>query len=314
MRCSRRGPTRRHRARAGAPGRRPWRARGTLRDRPQRSERARSARQARELEAATRASATDAATRDRFLEAVGPGVLVVDPELRVTNANPAAHELLGRPARSLTGRTVMEAFLDTTVEATVRSALDIGSAVTEIRLAGPDGTAIVVRARRDADGGAWLFLDDVSELRRLQRIRAEFIDNLSHELRTPADDGQPAGRDAGPRGGGGRRRRSRPGCASGSPRSRSRPATSSRWSTSCSTCRGSRAAARCSWSTASTSVRSPSRSTERLRLFAERQGVDLRDRRRARPADGPRRCRAARPGRRQPRPQRGEVQPGRRRS
>ena len=28
-------------------------------------------------------------------------------------------------------------------------------------------------------------MEDVSELRRLQRIRAEFIDNLSHELRTP---------------------------------------------------------------------------------------------------------------------------------
>jgi two-component system phosphate regulon sensor histidine kinase PhoR len=28
-------------------------------------------------------------------------------------------------------------------------------------------------------------LEDVAELRRLQRIRAEFIDNLSHELRTP---------------------------------------------------------------------------------------------------------------------------------
>jgi len=31
----------------------------------------------------------------------------------------------------------------------------------------------------------WLVIEDVSELRRLQRIRAEFIDNLSHELRTP---------------------------------------------------------------------------------------------------------------------------------
>ncbi len=31
----------------------------------------------------------------------------------------------------------------------------------------------------------WLVLADVSELRRLQQIRAEFIDNLSHELRTP---------------------------------------------------------------------------------------------------------------------------------
>ena len=34
-------------------------------------------------------------------------------------------------------------------------------------------------------GGLWIVLEDVSELRRLQQIRAEFIDNLSHELRTP---------------------------------------------------------------------------------------------------------------------------------
>ncbi len=31
----------------------------------------------------------------------------------------------------------------------------------------------------------WVFVEDVTELRRLQRIRSEFIDNLSHELRTP---------------------------------------------------------------------------------------------------------------------------------
>jgi len=150
-----------------------------------REERARAVRQARDLDEGSRAAAVEAEVRDRFLEAVGPGVLVVDPDLRVTSANPAAHELLGRSARSLIGRTVMEAFLDTTVEAAVRTALDAGSAATEIRLAGPDGTVIVVRARRDGEGGAWLFLDDVSELRRLQRIRTEFIDNLSHELRTP---------------------------------------------------------------------------------------------------------------------------------
>ncbi len=43
----------------------------------------------------------------------------------------------------------------------------------------------MIRARRAASGGLWLVIEDVSELRRLQRIRAEFIDNLSHELRTP---------------------------------------------------------------------------------------------------------------------------------
>ena len=50
---------------------------------------------------------------------------------------------------------------------------------------GKPGGTLVVRARRSPILGVWLVLEDVAELRRLQRIRAEFIDNLSHELRTP---------------------------------------------------------------------------------------------------------------------------------
>ena len=134
--------------------------------------------QDREL-AASRESAA------RLLETIGPGVLTVDRTLRIVDANPAAHGLLDRAAGSLLGKTVMEAFLDTTVESIAQSALDLGAASTEIRQAGADGPAIVIRARRSPAGGAWLMLDDVSELRRLQRIRTEFIDNLSHELRTP---------------------------------------------------------------------------------------------------------------------------------
>ena len=129
--------------------------------------------------------ATSRESAARLLETIGPGVLTVDRTLRIVEANPAAHGLLDRAAGSLLGKTVMEAFLDTTVESVARSALDLGAASTEIRQAGADGPAIVIRARRSPAGGAWLMLDDVSELRRLQRIRTEFIDNLSHELRTP---------------------------------------------------------------------------------------------------------------------------------
>jgi two-component system phosphate regulon sensor histidine kinase PhoR len=48
-----------------------------------------------------------------------------------------------------------------------------------------DERRLVVRARRSPIRGVWIAMEDVSELRRLQQIRAEFIDNLSHELRTP---------------------------------------------------------------------------------------------------------------------------------
>ena len=139
----------------------------------------------REASAADSAVASIAADRDAFIEAVGPGVLTVGPDLRIASANPAAHVLLERAPGSLTGRTVMEAFLEATVEDAIRGALASGSASIEAHPAGPDGPSILLRATGRPGGGLWIVLDDVSELRRLQRIRAEFIDNLSHELRTP---------------------------------------------------------------------------------------------------------------------------------
>jgi two-component system phosphate regulon sensor histidine kinase PhoR len=120
-----------------------------------------------------------------LLEVVGPGIIAVGTDLRIVDANTAAHAILERSTGGLPGRTVMEAFLDPSVEAATRSALDVGSATTEIHPHGADGPSIVIQAQRAPDGGAWLVLHDLSELRRLQRIRAEFIDNLSHELRTP---------------------------------------------------------------------------------------------------------------------------------
>ena len=83
----------------------------------------------------------------RLLEAIGPGVLTVDRTLRIVEANPAAHGLLDRAAGSLLGKTVMEAFLDTTVESAAQSALDLGAASTEIRQAGASAAARRAAAR-----------------------------------------------------------------------------------------------------------------------------------------------------------------------
>ena len=77
----------------------------------------------------------------------------------------------------------MEAFLDHRVEEAIAVCLDGGSRQTEVD--GPGERRVIIRARRATSGGVLVVLEDVTELRRLQRIRAEFIDNLSHELRTP---------------------------------------------------------------------------------------------------------------------------------
>ena len=116
---------------------------------------------------------------------MGVGVLRLSKSLRVELANSAAHTLLGRTPGSIAGRSAMEAFVDMRFEQLLIVARDTGSGSGEFRVRGHDGPVLLVRARRSPLGGVWAVLEDVSELRRLQQIRAEFIDNLSHELRTP---------------------------------------------------------------------------------------------------------------------------------
>lgn len=137
------------------------------------------------LERAEQASAGERAARDALLGVLEQGVLGVDSDGHIDQANAAAHSLLGRAPGSLVGRTLIEAFLDPAVETLVATARAGGSADGELHRAGADGPTLTIRARRGPAGDVLLVLDDVSELRRLQRIRTEFIDNLSHELRTP---------------------------------------------------------------------------------------------------------------------------------
>jgi two-component system phosphate regulon sensor histidine kinase PhoR len=120
---------------------------------------------------------------------VGVGIVRLSDDLRVEIANTAAHVFLGREPGSMLGRTAIEALGDHRVEAIAHGAREAGWSSGEVTLADREGGAaggtLVVRARRSPILGVWLVLEDVAELRRLQRIRAEFIDNLSHELRTP---------------------------------------------------------------------------------------------------------------------------------
>jgi two-component system phosphate regulon sensor histidine kinase PhoR len=105
--------------------------------------------------------------------------------MRAVDLNRAATRMLSGDRATVAGRTLLELFVDHRVDDAVRSAPAQGSTSIEIGGRAPDERRILIRIRRAGDAGFWLILDDVTELRRLQRIRTEFVDNLSHELRTP---------------------------------------------------------------------------------------------------------------------------------
>jgi two-component system phosphate regulon sensor histidine kinase PhoR len=118
-------------------------------------------------------------------ELLKAGVVRLRDDLTVEFANGAAYVILERRPGTMTGRSALEAFVDARIEGIARTAMEFGSANGELIVRSSGAPTVTVRARRSPVSGVWLVLEDVSELRRLQRIRAEFIDNLSHELRTP---------------------------------------------------------------------------------------------------------------------------------
>jgi two-component system phosphate regulon sensor histidine kinase PhoR len=118
-------------------------------------------------------------------ELMTAGVVRLRDDLTVESANSAAHAMLERRPGTMVGRSALEAFVDARIEEVARTAMELGSANGELTVRSAAAATVTVRARRSPVSGVWLVLEDVSELRRLQRIRAEFIDNLSHELRTP---------------------------------------------------------------------------------------------------------------------------------
>jgi two-component system phosphate regulon sensor histidine kinase PhoR len=119
-----------------------------------------------------------------LLERIDLGVVRLGADQRVMRVNRAAARMLRVEQDAAAGRSPLELFVDHRVADAVAASRGQEPATIEISLDGQNESAVVLRIR-PAVGGAWLLLEDVTELRRLQRIRSEFIDNLSHELRTP---------------------------------------------------------------------------------------------------------------------------------
>ena len=118
---------------------------------------------------------------DELDHALPVGIVRFGADRRVASANARAHALLGIAQGRLVGRSVMETFLDARVEPVIAA----GTGTAELRVGDGEPSTVLLRAVRTRAGATVAILDDVTELRRLRQMRTEFIDNLSHELRTP---------------------------------------------------------------------------------------------------------------------------------
>lgn len=139
----------------------------------------------RAVETRVRAEDAHAADRRRLfeaLQALDEGVVVADETGQLVFANPYARRYLG-------GRRI-HAVVDNRIrDLLANSVADQRDARDEIELLGPPRTTLEFAVHNVDDGrrsiGAVLFLRDRTQARQVDALRRDFVDNISHELKTP---------------------------------------------------------------------------------------------------------------------------------
>jgi two-component system phosphate regulon sensor histidine kinase PhoR len=130
----------------------------------------------------------DRARMGAILAGMVEGVLVVDRVGRLQLVNRAAQQML-RVDASATSRSYLEVIRHPDIAAQLTRVLrgdEVGS--EEVALSRDPGRTFMARAAPVAGtggGGAVLVLHEITDLRRADQIRRDFVANVSHELRTP---------------------------------------------------------------------------------------------------------------------------------
>ena len=117
------------------------------------------------------------------------GVAVVNGSERLVFANPGFAEILGLDVPPTSGSALVEVVRQTELLEAVRQVLRGQPRVQSEIVTGTlrqHYFAITVAAVRAGDTtGAVVVLHDITELRKLERVRRDFVANVSHEFRTP---------------------------------------------------------------------------------------------------------------------------------
>lgn len=126
---------------------------------------------------------------ETVLSSMSEGVLAVNAERRVLFANEASRALLDIETREVLGRPLLEVTRNRLVREAVEEAFRLDEPYeSECEDGGVDRRHLAVRASRlpgEPCPSVVVVLYDVTKLRRLEKVRREFVANVSHELKTP---------------------------------------------------------------------------------------------------------------------------------
>ena len=126
---------------------------------------------------------------DSVLSSMAEGVLVADTDGRIVLANPRLRELL-EAWGDIKGRPLPEVFRNPELDQALQEANESDFAVArEIKIGSPQPRVLILHAepfpKEGERVGTVIVINDVTDVRRVDKVRRDFIANASHELRTP---------------------------------------------------------------------------------------------------------------------------------
>ena len=112
---------------------------------------------------------------------VAEGLMALTADARILRTNPAARELLGL-AEVLPFAPVGSVVRDPVLRDLLEASVIRPEGRLEVRVGDRE---LEVRTKMGTEGGSVVLLVDITELRRLEAVRSDFVANASHELKTP---------------------------------------------------------------------------------------------------------------------------------
>ncbi len=130
---------------------------------------------------------------DAILNSMTNCVVAVDRELRVVLINAVAEQLFGITKENALGRKLLEVIRNRQINEIMEKTVDSNtSVVTELTMGAPDAGTFSIHASpirslegEDPNSGAIISILDITTMKKLEKIRTEFVSNVTHELKTP---------------------------------------------------------------------------------------------------------------------------------
>ncbi len=125
---------------------------------------------------------------EALLESLDEGVVALDGQAMVAYLNSSAERVLQVDRAAALGRPVLEVVRDHDLARLVDECLAQAEQRTEVVVFGLRQVWLQATAMPIEGGGEWaglLMLHDLTDVRRLEAVRRDFVSNVSHELRTP---------------------------------------------------------------------------------------------------------------------------------